>query len=110
MVTKILSAKARLDDSAAMAALLAPISNSDVLSHRLAERRPGRMQAYDRETRIARYVVTDGSIAACYTVTDLTLEQAATIAAECESISAWELVTFQAAVERALGASFGRVQ
>ena len=108
--TKILSAMARFDDSRAMTSLLAPIPDGDALGQMLAERQPGRSQAYHAETRTARYVVSDGKTVQCFTVTNLTLEQAAAVAAECDSIKLWEPRAFQAAVERALGAASDRVQ
>lgn len=110
MVTKILRATARLDDSAAMQTLLAPIPDGDELGRQLASRQPGLKARYFDEGRKGLYVVSDGKTVTCFTVTDVTVEQAATIRAECDSIEAWNYQRFQAAVERALSASFDRVQ
>lgn len=110
MNTKIHVAMARLDDSTAMDALVAPIPNGEQLRQSLLTRTSGRRHGYHEETRTARYVVPDGELVLCLTVTDLTLQQAATIAAECDAITEWEYPAFQAIVERVLGGSFGRVQ
>jgi hypothetical protein len=108
--TKIQLARARLDDSTAMDVLLAPIPNGDQLRQRLLTRTSGRTQGYHEETRTARYVVSDGQLVLCFTVTDLTIEQAATIATKCDAITEWEYGAFQAVVERVMGSSFGLVQ
>lgn len=101
---KILSAVARLGDAAAINALLAPMRDSRSLKKRLRPGFCGHKYSYYRYARTAHYLLTNGEIVACYTVTDVSLDQAATIAAECDGIVNWSLTTFQAAVERALGA------
>jgi hypothetical protein len=111
MATEILIAGARLDDSTAMDALIAPIPNSEQLRQILSTgSRQGLYHVYDAETRTARYIASDGRGVLRFTVTDLTPEQAATIAAECRDITVWNGPAFQTAVERALGVSFDRVQ
>jgi hypothetical protein len=101
---KILSVTARLDDAAAINALLAPLRDSRSIKRRLRPGFCGHKYSYYRHTRTAHYLLTDGEIVACYSVTDVSLDQAATIAVACESITDWSLGTFQAAVEHALGA------
>jgi hypothetical protein len=43
-------------------------------------------------------------------VSDITIEQAATIAAECDAIREWSTDAFVTAVDRALGGKIHRVQ
>ena len=101
---KILSVTARLDDAAAINALLAPLRDSRSIKRRLRPGFCGHKYSYYRHTRTAHYLLTDGEVVACYSVTDVSLDQAANIAAACEGIIDWSLATFQAAVERALDA------
>jgi hypothetical protein len=100
---RVYLASAKLTDSSAMAQLLAAIPNGDELRSLLNEMGPGHLHAYHAQTRTARYVASDGDIVMCFTVTDVAPEQAATIAAECESIATWDDREFHAAVVRALG-------
>ena len=114
MTTTILAAGARLDDPTAMDALIAPLPNGEQLRQKLRQslltRTPMRTKAYHEETRTARYVVSDGEHVVCFTVTDVTLEQATAIAAECSAMTVWDLPEFHAAAARALGAPFDLVQ
>jgi len=100
---RILSARARLKDATGMSALLAPIKQGDELGADLQDGEPGSVELYDPETQIFRYIVSDGTCVACYTVTSLTLVQAATIAAACEGITEWNFKSFTRAVEVVLG-------
>jgi hypothetical protein len=100
---KILTARARLHNPEQMKALLAPIKHGDELAADLSDGEQGTVELYDRETRTFRYLVSDGRSVACYTVTALTLVQAATIAAVCDGISVFNFQSFARAVEVALG-------
>jgi hypothetical protein len=100
---KILTARARLHNAEQMKALLAPIKHGDELAEDLSDGEQGTVELYDRETRTFRYLVSDGRSVACYTVTALTLVQAATIAAVCDGISVFNFQSFARAVEVALG-------
>jgi hypothetical protein len=106
---RILSALVRLDDTAALNELLAPMRDKAGLKRKLRPGFRGHKYLYDRHTRVARYLLTNGEIVACYSVQDVSLEQAATIATACDDIREWSMTTFQAAIERALGEDFGRV-
>ena len=86
-----------------MNAPLEPINEADELRVDLNCGESGSAEIYDAETQIFRYFVSDGKSVACYSVTDITLLQAATIAAACEGISEWNIKSFAAAVEAALG-------
>jgi hypothetical protein len=89
---------------------LAPIKNGEALGEILRQGRTGLTQSYDDETRKAWYIASDGDVAHCCIVTDITLDEAATIAAECEIIrSCWSYGAFQSVVEGVLQAPFGRV-
>jgi hypothetical protein len=101
---RILSALARLNDAAAVNRLLAPMRNSATLKRKLRPGFCGHKYAYDLNTRIARFLLTNGEIVVCYSVTGVSLEEAKTIAIACEHLGEWSMRTFQAAVIGALGA------
>jgi GH24 family phage-related lysozyme (muramidase) len=103
MDRRIHTASARLDDDSAMAIFLAPIPNSEQLAAVLANNEPVSTRAYDDETGTARFVESDGHVAKCFTVTDITIDQAEMIETECEATSAWDDKAFEDAVARALG-------
>lgn len=100
---RILSALARLNDTVAMSELLAPMRDQAALKRKLRPGFCGHQYTYDLNTRIARYLLTNGEIVACYSVTEVSLEEAKTIAIACEELGEWSMRTFQAAVVRALG-------
>jgi hypothetical protein len=102
-VGRVYVASAKLTDTSAMIQLLAAIPNGDELRSLLDEMGPGHLHAYHAQTRTARYVASDGDIVMCFTVINVRPEQAATIAAECESIATWDDREFYAAVVRSLG-------
>ena|ERR1700735_20157 len=102
---RISSALARLGDAAALNELLAPLRDSAALKRKLRLGFRGHKYTYDVQTRIARCLLTNGEIVACYSVTEVSLEEAKAIAIECEELGEWSLRTFQAAVVRALGAT-----
>jgi hypothetical protein len=104
MTTKIFDVIARLDDDAALNSLLAPMRDGATLRKRLRTGFRGHQYFYDRSTRTAHYLLTNGDVASCYSVTEVSLGEAKAIAARCECMCEWSATTFQAAVERALGA------
>jgi hypothetical protein len=108
----IFEAWARVDDDSAMERLLAPVPEPHAWQLRewLKSGGCGRARYYHTETRSARYTACDGHIVAVFTVTEISLEQAATIEWECQSIKRWSVVAFDQAVERALGGTLTRVQ
>jgi hypothetical protein len=101
---RILSALARLNDAAAVNQLLAPMRNRATLKRKLRPGFCGHKYTYDLNARIARFLLTNGEIVACYSVTGVSLEEAKTIAIACEHLGEWSMRTFQAAVVSALGA------
>ena len=102
---RILSALARLGDAAALNELLAPMRDSATLKRKLRLGFRGHKYTYDGHTRIARCLLTNGEIVACYSVTEVSLEEAKMIAVACEDLSEWSMRTFHSAVVRALGAA-----
>ena len=106
MSTQISMATARLDDEDAMAGFLAPIPNGERLAKLLEERHPLASRAYDDETWTARFVASDATLVKCFTVSDITIDQAEMIAAACPDISGLRLDEFRQAVEQALGPTF----
>ena len=109
MTTRIIDAMARLDDVTALNALLAPIRDGATLKRKLRPGYRGHKYFYDRHTHTARFLLTNGDIVSCYSVTEVSLGEAKAIAARCEGISEWCMTAFRAAVERALGVEFERV-
>jgi hypothetical protein len=110
MDTAIVTTTARLDDEVEMAKFLSPVPNGELLAKILEVGKPVSSRAYEDETRTARFVESDGNIVMCFTVTDITIDQAEMIAAERERILAMNETAFQKAVEQALEGSFDRAQ
>lgn len=106
MSTKISMSTARLDDPAAMADFLSPIPNGEQLARVLGNADPVCSRAYDDETWTARFVASDGRVVKCFTVTDITIDQAEMIAAASIDLRAWDDAAFRQAVEQALGPTF----
>ncbi len=93
---------ARLDDPAAMAQFLFPIPNGDQLAKLLYERKSISSRAYDDETWTGRFVASDGTVVKCFTVADITIDQAEMIAAVCIDLSHWQEAEFRDTVEQVL--------
>jgi hypothetical protein len=106
MDSAIVTTTARLEDDAEMAKFLSPIPRSEQLAEVLQARKPVSTRAYEDETRTARFVESDGNIVMCFTVTDITIDQAEMIAVECEGIRELNESAFHKAIERALHDSF----
>ena len=107
--TRILDTMARLDDAAAVIALLAPMRDGKALKRKLRPGFCGHKYSYNRYTRTACYLHTDGEVVACYSITAVSLEQASMIAARCDEMTVWSTAAFRAAVERALGVQLERL-
>jgi hypothetical protein len=105
-IARIYVARAKLDDAAAMASLISPIPSGDQLAAVLQRRQSGISCAYDRETSTARYVVSNGNIVQCFTLTGISLQEAATVRAECDEIEIWDIDTFRAAAAAASARHF----
>jgi hypothetical protein len=103
MNTKVSLATARLDDGAAMGVFLAPIPNGDRLAGLLQGGRPVASRACDDETWTARFVSSDATLVKCFTVCDITIDQAEMIAAACPDVGCLDLEQFRRAVAEALG-------
>jgi hypothetical protein len=104
-LTKLNTATVHLSDSLALAKFLADIPYHDGLAELLATRTPQNTRGYDDENQIARFVISDGNIVTCYTVPDITIDQAEMITLACEETDEWDEASFQQAVTRVLGAS-----
>jgi len=103
MSQRIFTTSARLDDGTAMDGFLSPIPDSDQLARLLAKREPLSTRAYDDAARTARFIESDGNTVMCFTVEDITIDQAEMIEIECERLDAIDEPVFHAAVSRALG-------
>jgi hypothetical protein len=108
MNIRIVTTMAPLDDGAEMTNFLSPIPNGEQLAEVLYNREPVSTRAYEDETQTARFVECDGKMVMCFTVTDITIDQAEMIEAEWEGICGLDETAFQQAVERALHHSFER--
>ena len=95
-------ATALLADAAAMAQFLSPIPNADRLAGILENGKPISSRAYDDDTWTARFVASDGVWVKCFTVRDVTIDQAEMIAAVSPDFSAWQEVDFLDMVKRVL--------
>jgi hypothetical protein len=100
---KILVSSASIKDPQAMASFLASIPDSAELAALLGREQALNTRAYDDEHRIARFVVSDGTIATCCAVLDITIDEAELITIECEQADAWSVPAFKDAAVRALG-------
>jgi hypothetical protein len=101
---RISTALARLGDAVALNELLAPMRDSAALKRKLRLGFRGHQYTYDVRTRVARCLLTNGEIVACYCVSEVSLEEAKLIALACEQLSEWSMRTFAAVVARALDA------
>jgi hypothetical protein len=106
----ILRSQAQLTDTDALDRLVAPLSNGQRLRTQLRPGYAGVTHDYNYDTRAGHYIGADGELVVCYTVTGVTLQQAAEIAGELTDLTTWDGGAFEAAVERALGAQILRVQ
>jgi hypothetical protein len=102
MEITILSTAAALDDGDALGQFLSNIPNGDQLGKLLQVGKSISTRAYDDDTGAAHFVESDGKTVRCFTVTDITIDQAEMIAAQCLGID-WGDQTFREAVEIALG-------
>ena len=100
---KIFLAKARLDDAAAVESILLPIQEYSNLAKMLSERQSGFSYAYEEEARIGRFLASNGITVMSFSITGVTLQEAASIAHECESIAVWDMYEIRKAADRALG-------
>jgi hypothetical protein len=99
---EIIATNAQLDDAAQMALFLVPIPNAGGLEALLMERKVVSTRTYDDDEMLARFVRSDGIMVACYTVKEVTIDEAEMIAAQCELLDVWNLESFSRAVHVAL--------
>jgi hypothetical protein len=99
---KITESHARFDDAAQMAIFLASIPDADDLAALLLERRVVSTRTFDDDAMIARFVRSNGTHVACYTVAGVTIDEAEMIAAQCELLDDWNVESFSRAVHVAL--------
>ncbi len=96
-------ASANLANQNDMAAFLSPIPNGVQLGKMLDNRKPISTRAYDDDAQTARFVNSDGNVVTCFTLADVTIDQAEIIAAACEVTPVSNAQAFQNLVELALG-------
>ncbi len=88
-----------------MARFLSPIPNGGQLAEVLGGRKPVSTRAYEDETWTARFVESDGNVVMCFTVSDITIDQAEMIEAAWEDICTLDEAAFRKTVERVLDLS-----
>ncbi len=98
-------AEALVEDAAQMAQFLAPIPDSDQLAKVLEKGESVSSRAYDDETWTARFVGSDGTMVKCFTVADITIDQAEMIASVCIDPCVWQETEFREMVQRLLAAT-----
>ncbi len=96
-------ASANLANQNDMAAFLSAIPNGAQLGKILENKKPISTRAYDDDPQIALFVSSDGNVVNCFTVADVTIDQAELIAAACELTPVSNAQAFQNLVELALG-------
>jgi len=102
MDRKITASQAEIDDAAQMALFLERIPNSGDLEALLMQRKAVSTRNYDDDAMIARFVRSNGTTVACYTVEEVTIDEGEMIAAQCELLDVWNLEEFSGAVHVAL--------
>jgi hypothetical protein len=102
MDRKITESQAKFADAAQMAVFLAAIPDAEDLAALLMERKAVSTRTFDDDAMIARFVRSNGATVACYTVQDVTIDEAEMIAAQCELLDEWNLESFSGAVHLAL--------
>ena len=101
---------ARLDDPTVMAGFLSSIPNSEALGKILRDKKPISSRAYDDDAWTARFVASDGLVVKCFTVSDITIDQAEMIAAACLDVFACDEAGFREAVAQSLGPTLDAVE
>ena len=108
-VIEVFAAVAELHDDLAVAAVLRRLPNAEEIREGFprifVERKPDRGHLYSDELHTAVHLVSDSQFLLCFVVTNVTPEQAASIAIECDAIEVWDKSAFNAAVERAIGSA-----
>ena len=104
---KIVLAKARLDDTVAVKSLLLPIQEYGNLTKMFSERRSGFSYAYEEESRVGRFIASNGITAISFSVTGVTRQEAESIAQECERIAVWDMYEIRKVADRVLTAPQG---
>ncbi len=99
---KITESHAKFADAAQMAVFFGAIPDADGLAALLMERRMVSTRTFDDDAMTARFVRSDGTTVACYTVEAVTIDEAEMIAAQCELLDDWNVESFSNAVHLAL--------
>ena len=94
---------AHLDDDADLAKFLWPIPNGGELAKVLTAGNRTSTRAYEDASRTARFVESDGNLVACFTVFDITIDQAEMIEAAWVGICSLEEASFRETVEPVIG-------
>ena len=104
---KIFLAKVRLADTVAVKSLLLPIQEYGNLAKMLGGGQSGFSYAYEEESRVGRFIASNGITAISFSVTSVTRQEAESIAQECEGIAVWDMYEIRKAADRVLAAPQG---
>jgi hypothetical protein len=102
---KIYLSKWHLDDTAAARSLQFPVQDTANLAKIVSARQPGFSYVYEEESRIGRFIASDGASMLGFNVVGVTRQEVVSIANECKRISLWDINEFRKAADRALGTS-----
>jgi hypothetical protein len=95
--TETLVSFAALDDGAMLRSFLAPLPHAATFRRLLSTGRPGHWRAYRQETREMHFLTTDGPLAQCVTLTNVSRNVAALITAQIERDRGFRFATLRGA-------------
>jgi hypothetical protein len=102
---KIYLSKWHLDDTAAARSLLFPVQDTANLAKMISGRQPGFSYVYEEESRVGRFIASDGATMLGFNVVGVTRQEVVSIAKECKRIALWDINEFRKAADRALSTS-----
>ena len=92
-----------LADRQALSKFLTTVPNSEGLARLLLTLTPQNTRAFDDDAQVARFVISDGADVTCFTVDNITIDQAELITLACEEADAWDEASFRKAVAHVVG-------
>jgi hypothetical protein len=92
-----------LADRQALSKFLATVPNSEGLAQLLLTETPQNTRAFDDDAQVARFVISDGAVVTCFTVENITIDQAELITLACEEGDTWDEAFFRQALAHVVG-------
>ena len=102
-MTQLHVATVHLADRPALAQFLSTVPNSEGLAQLLLTETPQNTRAFDDDAQLARFVISDGAVVTCFTVENITIDQAELITLACEEADTWDEASFRQSVARVVG-------